>query len=43
MGDDSKIPTVEKGLDKIHHAYFKNGLYVPSPTSKQIVEDEEEA
>ena len=43
MGDYSKIPVVEKGSDKIQHADFKNGLYVPSPTSKKIVEDEEEA
>ena len=43
MGDESKIPAVEKGSDKIHHAEFKNGLYVPSPTTKQIVENEEEA
>ena len=43
MGDESKIPVVEKGSNKIHHAEFNNGLYVPSPTTKQIVEDEEEA
>ena len=42
MGDDSKIPAVEKGSDKIQHTEFKNGLYVPSPTTKQLVEDEEE-
>ena len=38
MGDDSKIPTVERGSDKIHHGYL-----IPSPTVSEIVEDEEEA
>ena len=38
MGDDSKIPDVERGSDRIHHDEF-----IPSPTKKQIVEDEEEA
>ena len=38
MGYDSKIPDVERGLDKIQHYYF-----MPSPTEKKIVEDEEEA
>ena len=38
MEYDSKIPNVERGLDKIQHDYF-----MPSPTEKQIVEDEEEA
>ena len=38
MGDESKILDVERGLDKIHHDDF-----MPSPTEKQIVEDEEEA
>ena len=38
MGDDSKIPDVERGSDKIQHDDF-----MPSPTEKQIVEDEEEA
>ena len=38
MRDDSKIPDVERGSDKIHHDYF-----MPSPTEKKIVEDEEEA
>ena len=42
MGDESKIPVIKKCPDKIQHAEFKNGLYVPSPTTKQIVEDEEE-
>ena len=32
MGDESKIPFVERGLDKIHHDEF-----MPSPTTKQIV------
>ena len=35
MGDDSKIPVVEKGSDKIHHDEF-----MPFPTTKEIVEDE---
>ena len=43
MGDDSIIPTIDKGSNKIQHVGFKNGHYVPSPTAKQIVEDEEEA
>ena len=38
MGDDSKIPDIEKVSYKIHHYDF-----IPSPTIKQIVEDEEEA
>ena len=38
MGDESKIPDVERGSDKIHHDDF-----IPSPTEKQIVEEEEEA
>ena len=42
MGDDFKIPDVEKGSDKIHQEELKNGFYVPSPTTKQIVEEEEE-
>ena len=42
MGDEYKIPAIEKGLDKFRHAEFNNGLYVPSPTSKKIIEDEEE-
>ena len=40
MGDDSKILVVEKASHKIQHAEFNNGLYVPSPTSNQIVEYE---
>ena len=43
MGDDSKIPIVYKGSDKIQHTEFKNGLYIPSSTTKKIVEYEEEA
>ena len=42
MWDESKIPVVEKGLDKIQHPEFKNELYVPSPIAKIIVADEEE-
>ena len=38
MGDESKIPTIEKGSHKIQHDEF-----IPSPTEKKIVEDEEEA
>ena len=38
MGDDSKILDVERILDKIQHHEF-----MPSPTTKQIIEDEEEA
>ena len=38
MGDDSKIPDVERGSDKIQHDQF-----IPSPTKKQIVDDDEEA
>ena len=38
MGDESKIPYVQRGSDKIH-----NDDSIPSPTEKQIVEDEEEA
>ena len=38
MGDDSKIPYVERGSYKIQDDDF-----IPSPTKKQIVEDEEEA
>ena len=38
MGYDSKILVVERGSDKIHHDEF-----IPSPTTKQIIEDEEEA
>ena len=36
MGDESKIPNVERGSHKIQHDEF-----FPSPTEKQIVEDEE--
>ena len=38
MGDDSKIPAIERGSNKIQHDDF-----MPSPIGKQIVEDEEEA
>ena len=38
MGDDSKIPDIERGSDKIHHDEF-----MPSPTTNKIVEYEEEA
>ena len=38
MGDESKIPAIDRGSDKIQHDEF-----MPSPTSKQIVEDEEES
>ena len=38
MGDESKIPDVEIGLEKIQHDEF-----MPSPTENKIVEDEEEA
>ena len=38
MVDESKILDVESSLDKIQHDEF-----MPSPTEKQIVEDEEEA
>ena len=38
MGDDSKIPDVERGSDKIQHDDF-----MPSPIEKKIVEDEKEA
>ena len=38
MGDESKIPYVERGSDKIQHDEF-----MPSPAEKKIVEDEEEA
>ena len=38
MGYDPKIPVVERGSVKIHHDDF-----MPSPTEKKIVEDEEEA
>ena len=38
MGDDSKIPDVERGSDKIQKDEF-----MPSPIEKKIVEDEEEA
>ena len=38
MGDESKIPDVERGLDKIQQDDF-----IPSPIRKKIVEDEEEA
>ena len=38
MGDDSKIPDFERGCDKIQYDDF-----MPSPTEKQIVEDEEDA
>ena len=37
MGDDSKITYVERVSFKIQHNDF-----IPSPTEKQIVEDEEE-
>ena len=37
MGDESKIPYVERGLDKIQHDEF-----IPSSTVKQIVEYKEE-
>ena len=37
MGDEYKIPDVERGSDKIQHDEF-----MPSPIEKQIVEDEEE-
>ena len=38
MGNEYKIPDVERGLDKIQHDEF-----IPSPREKKIVEDEEEA
>ena len=38
MGDDYKIPYVERGSDKNQHNEF-----MPSPTEKKIVDDEEEA
>ena len=38
MGDNSKIPDVERGSDKTQHDEF-----MPFPTEKQIVEEEEEA
>ena len=38
MGDDSKIPTIERGSHKTHHDVF-----IPTPPEKKIVEDEEEA
>ena len=38
MGYDSKIPYVERDSHKIQHDEF-----MPRPTEKQIVEDEEEA
>ena len=37
MRDESKIPIVERGSDKINHDEF-----IPSPTLEKIVEDEEE-
>ena len=38
MGYEPQIQIVERGSIKIHHDEF-----IPSPTTKQIVEDEEEA
>ena len=38
IGDEYKIPYVERGSDKIQHDEF-----MPSPAEKKIVEDEEEA
>ena len=38
MGYESQIPIVERGSIKIHHDEL-----MPSPSEKQIVEDEEEA
>ena len=38
MGDESKIPVVERGSYKIQHDEF-----MPSPTAIQIVQYEEEA
>ena len=38
MRDDCKIPTVERVSHKIHHDEF-----IPSPTEKETIEDEEEA
>ena len=38
MGDESQIPYVERGSDKIQHDDF-----MPSPTKNKVVEDEEEA
>ena len=38
MGYHSKILDIERGSHKIQHYDF-----IPSPTEKQIVEDEEEA
>ena len=38
MGYDSKILDVDRGSDKIQHDDF-----MPSPTEKKIVEDQEEA
>ena len=42
MGGDSQIPVVGRGSIKIQHDEFNNILYVSSPTSKQVVQDEEE-
>ena len=43
MGDDSKIPYVEIGSDKIQHDEFNNVLNFPSSISKKFIQDEEEA
>ena len=43
MGDEFQILAAGRGYIKIQHEEFKNILYVPSPTTKQFVQDEEEA
>ena len=43
MGCDFQIPIGERGFIKIHNDVFKNVLNIPSSTSKQVVQNEEEA
>ena len=43
MGDDSQILVARRGSIKIQHDEFNNVLYVPSPTTKQVIQDEEKA
>ena len=42
MGDEFQIPNVGRSPIKIQHDEFNNVFYVPSPTVKQVVQDEEE-
>ena len=43
MGDEFQIQDIGRGSIKIQHDEFNNVLYVTYPTTKQVVQYEEEA